>query len=353
MYKIVRKYNIPENSIVDFSSNINPAGYPRGTGGIIKKSIKSIVRYPDPDCTRLRNGLSGVLGVSPGNIAVGNGAIEFIYLIPQMLGVKRALIPVPSFNEYEASVKIQNGKCIFFRTHEEKNYKLDVDALKKRIPGVDLVFICNPNNPTGSILNKDELLYILKACRMHGVFLCIDEVFIDFADDIKGAAVPDSVRTEKNVLLVRSMTKLFAIPGLRLGYLVSGRETIDRINDCRPPWSVNTLAQSVASELLKDKEFVQRSRECVRREKDFLTGCLKNIKGIEPFPSQANFILCKLKAGRMNSRRLSEKLARKGILIRDCSDFRGLNEKFIRLAVKGRKENQMLVGAMKKALGGA
>lgn len=345
------KYGLSSESILDFSANINPLGLPPNIKKIIASNIDSLLHYPDTECKILKEELADFLDLEPSNLLIGNGSIELIYLVPKALSPRCVLIPIPTFSEYEFSARRSKSKAMFVRAKGEENFQIKIEWFIKFLPKVDLVFLCNPNNPTGNLISKDEIIYLAKAGQRHNTIVAIDEVFIDFVKDQNSFSVVKEAAKLKNLLVLRSLTKFFALPGLRLGYLVANKSLIARLSKYQFPWNVNSFAQLVGRQVIKNKHYIKQSKELVIRERECLLKKLKKINGIIPYTPTANFIFCELNKTRLNSKMLCDKLGRRGILIRDCSNFRGLDNKYIRIAVRKRQENNRLINALAEILG--
>jgi len=336
------------SGIIDFSASINPLSLPPAVKGIIARNIDKLSHYPDPESKGLKIALAKECNLSTANLLIGNGSIELIYLILQALKPAKVLIPRPTFSEYEFASRI-NGACILsVRAKENEDFRIDLSRLKKLIPRAELVFLCNPNNPTGALLPAPEVLSLLNLCRKHKAILIVDEVFMDFVPAAQKQTLISEASKDKNLLVLKSLTKFFALAGLRLGYLIGHARVIDRISGFRHPWNVNSLAQLAGEEALKDKKYIKQTGEFMRKERAYLFDKLTGIKGLKVFPAAANFFLCKLENARVSDAHdLSKKLIKRGMLIRNCYNFRGLNNKFFRLAVRKRKENNRLIIALK------
>lgn len=340
------KYKLPAGKILDFSASINPLGLCRRIKTVIDNNIASLVHYPDPECKLLKGKLADFSGLGPSNLLIGNGSIELIYLVPKAVSASRALIPIPAFSEYELSASQQKCKILFIRTKADDGFRVKIEEIVKVLRGIDLVFICNPNNPTGNLIPKEDILCLAKACRRHGAILLIDEVFIGFVKNEDDFSVIREAAKLSNLLVLRSLTKFFALPGLRLGYIAGNKNLIAELSEYQLPWSVNCFAQLVGGEVIKDRDYIRQSKKMVIRERQRLFRKLKDIKGLNPYPPTANFIFCRLDKGPLNSKRLCDRLGRRGILVRDCGNFRGLNERYIRIAVRKRDENNRLIEAL-------
>lgn len=337
--------------LTDFSANINPLGLPFKAKETILKNISNILHYPDPASQILKKELSKLHNIKPNNILAGNGSIELIHLIPRALNIKSALIATPTFSEYEFALKANKARILFANALEKNDFKLDISEIEKLIPKVNLFFLCNPNNPTGTIMPKDEIISILELCKKHKTFLVIDEVFMDFVDKKEELTLINEAIKNNQLLVLMSLTKFFSLAGLRLGYLIGQEQLIRKISHFQYPWNVNSLAQAVASEIIKDKTYINKSKNFISSEKKYLFENLKKIKGLKIYPPSSNFIFCKLESSIIqSSRALNKKLIRQGIIIRCCDNFRGLTEKFFRVAVRTRSENNRLIASLKEIL---
>ena len=340
-----------KRDITDFSVNINPLGLSKGLYGILPKNADYVLHYPHPSSERLKRKLSILHGAGPENIAIGNGSIELIYLIPRAFKIKKALIITPTFSEYEFAVRSNDSTPIFLNTSEKDNFKIDYGKLAERLSHCDAFFLCNPNNPTGTLLHSDQVLYLSRLARKQKSFLILDEAFIEFTEQPKSAAIISEAVKNGSLVILRSQTKCFAIPGLRLGYAIGHKRIIERIAKLQYPWNVNGMAQLVGETVLANKVYMDRTRMFVDKERQYMFKRLGNIKGLKVYPSSANFILCKLQnAPIYGSIELTRRLLRDDIYIRACGNFRGLNVKFFRVAVKRRDDNVRLINSMEKAL---
>jgi len=342
--------NCSRRKVIDFSVNTNPLGLPKGLADIIPRSADLVLRYPDPSSERLKRKIAISDGVAPENIAVGNGSIELIYLIPRAFKIRKPLIITPTFSEYEFAVRSNASTPTFFNTSEKDDFKIDCGKLAERLPRCDALFLCNPNNPTGTLLNSDEVLYLSRLLKKRKVLLVLDEAFIGFTSQAKSKAVISEAVKDGSVVILRSLTKLFAIPGLRLGYVIGRRDIVDRITKLQYPWNVNGPAQVAGEKVLADRAYAKRTRLFVSGERQYMAERLSGIKGVKTYPALANFILCKLeKPPIRNSGELTRRLLSDGIYIRDCANFRGLNDKFFRVAVRRRGDNDRLIRSIEKA----
>lgn len=352
LHKAARKYGLPVKDITDFSANINPLGPSRKLLSAISKNLDLIARYPDPDCTELKAKLAEYLEVKEESLLLGNGAAELIYLLVRVLKCRRALIPVPTFGEYALSVLCQGGEVLELPMPEENGFRLPVDEIISSLPDVDLLFLCNPNNPTGRLTNRKTILTILEKAWVHGVMVIIDEAFMDFVPRRELFSVIKMAGQQPNLAVLYSMTKFFGIPGLRLGAIAGPEKLISRMSTAKEPWSVNVLAQVAGVAGLLDYEHMQDTCRMVNSEKKFLFEQLASLPGVQPLPGAANFIMVDVTGSGFTSMELTELLGRQGVLVRECSDFNGLAGRYLRLAVKSHPENEKLLMALNKVLQG-
>lgn len=346
--EIADTYKIKTDNFLDFSSNINPLGISPAVKNIIKNSASLLKRYPDPESKIARGVLAAHLGVNSDNILLANGSNELIYLIPRALSISRALICRPAFSEYEFSVRLAGAKPYSLLAKETDCFAIDIKKVKKYAPKVDLIMLSNPNNPTGYLLKKEQLLDLADICSESRTYLLIDEVFIDFIKEQGAFSLFREATRYKHLLVLRSFTKFFSLPGLRIGYLIAGKELIRKVSRFQPTWSVNSLAQEVVRDGLLDAGFIKKTAGYIIKERRFLLNRLKAIKGIYPYHPAANFILCKILDNKLNSEYLSRCLIKRGIIIRDCSNFEGLDNRFFRVAVRKRKENTYLISCLER-----
>jgi threonine-phosphate decarboxylase len=337
VYRAAQELGIPESEIIDFSASINPLGISGKVTDAIQKGLDSLVNYPDIDSKVLREKIAGHHDIDPETIICGNGSTELIYLIPRALKPEKVLIPGPTFSEYEKAVKTQIKEL---HLKETDTFKLDPDEFIRAMHGCDMAFLCNPNNPTGDLLKKNEVLAIADAAKKEGCILVVDEAFIDFCAE---ESVIMDVRDNPYLVVLRSMTKFYALTGLRVGYGVFHRDVIDKVKQFKEPWTVNVLAQMAAIAAICDDEYTVETDEMMKREKDFLEKGLQTL-GVEYLPSIVNYYLLKTE----DADCIVSELRSKGILVRDCSNFKGLDSSYIRVAVKSRIDNEMLLRELSK-----
>jgi threonine-phosphate decarboxylase len=325
---------------VDFSSNVNPLGAPGKAIAAIQKNARSLVpAYPDPGCRDLRKSIARYIGVDVSQIAVGNGAVEIIYWFAQLFAKKRAVVPAPTFCEYELASKRAGAAVTFVPLLPD--FSLDDGAVVESAKGADAVFLCNPNNPTG-LLSTAQIKKIIKGVDSSTKIL-LDECFIELAD--RQESMTGMVEKFDNLIVLRSLTKSFGLAGLRVGYSVSSPALAEKLSAQRAPWNVNAIAQVAGIAALSDRKHIPRVVALVRKERKFLHDRIEKTESFSPLRSDANYFLVQLRNG--NSTELRDRLLKKtGVLVRDCSTFTGMGSQHIRVAVKRRRENIALLKAL-------
>lgn len=328
---------------LDFSANISPLGVPSEILSAISSAFPLISQYPDPYCRNLRNFLGDHHKLPPNFFFCGNGAAEILYRLVFSVKPKKALLLAPSFSEYQACLDFVHCEIIFLFLKETNNFLLDSSILTKITGDLDIIFLCQPNNPTGSTISPELLQKIISLCDNLNVLCVLDECFCDFLTNSTHYSMVTRVTETKNLLILRAFTKLYALPGLRLGYCISSdSQLIQQLYSSGQPWGVSTLAQEAGIAALPLKEYVKNVQNYVKLENEFLTDNLSSFP-ITLFPSQVNFILFYTKIPH-----LEEFSKKNGILIRDCSNFPGLSSGFYRIAVRTRPENEKLITLFQK-----
>ncbi|WP_425446709.1 threonine-phosphate decarboxylase CobD [Dethiothermospora halolimnae] len=333
--------------ILDFSVNVNPLGASDKLYDHIKKNLKSIITYPEIDGESHKKMLSNHLNIKDNNIILGNGATELIYLFARATKPQRVLIIEPTFTEYKRGFRLAGSDIFSYISEEINDFKINKDTLLNKINKLkpDVVVLCNPNNPTGIFTNKNDIKPILNKINDINSYLFVDESFIDFVDKESYIELID----KNNLFILRSMTKFYAIPGLRLGYGLGGSKLINKLNENKEPWTLNSLALNSLEIILKDNEYMDKTLDWYNREKKFLWKELNNIKNIKVFYGEANFFLIKLKE--LEGQELKKLLIEEDIYIRTCEDFDGLDKSYIRTTIRSHNENVKLIETLKKILG--
>ncbi len=347
IYRTGKEYNIRKEDIIDFSSNINPLGISKMLRKEIIRNMNSLQSYPDPDYTDTRSALALYNNTGIDNVLIGNGATELIFLFARSFKPKTALILSPTFIEYSMALSRAGAKLTHYRLKEEEGFRPDIERLKKELDkGYELLVICNPNNPTGVFVKEESLRKIIEHANKKNTTVMLDESFIEFVDPSLAVVHTRLFKEYKNVFILRSLTKFFAIPGLRLGYALNfNRDFAAKIRKNMEPWTVNLFADIAGRVLFRDRDYMEKSFKLIDKEREFLFNSLRAINWLKPYEPAANFILARILGG-FTSSVLKEELIRHNILIRDASNFKFLNNEFIRIAVKDRENNRFLVNKL-------
>ncbi|NCN64858.1 MAG: histidinol-phosphate aminotransferase family protein [Candidatus Altiarchaeum hamiconexum] len=328
--------------IIDFSANISPLRY-SGLKNLILKNIDSVFYYPEPGNKKVTESIADYLKTSPENVIVGNGTSELIYLIAHTFNPESALIPAPTFSEYERAMNAINAKILFLNLDE--NFKFPIDRVKE-LEG-DILFLCNPNNPTGNLLFSREEIY--KISKNFSIVV-VDESFMEFIDDEERQTIINGFKN-KNFIVLRSFSKFFGLPGLRLGCAVADKNIIRKLNANLNPWNINSPAIETIPEILNEKfkieKFKKATHTFIEKEKKFIRSELKKIEGVHVYRSVTNFLLINVP---VNSFLLTQKLYENGIFVRDCGNFRNLGNNYIRVCICSHKDNEKFINKFMKAL---
>lgn len=328
---------------LDFSSNINPLGYPKILDEILtSKGLQAAIRYPDIHYRALRQAIADYLGCQPQEVMVGNGAVELLDLLCR--NYERTVVCTPCFGEYLDRPNI-HGKPVLTIALEQV---LTVRArlLESHLRKDDLLLLGNPNNPTGKRIHQQDLLTIQALTERTGAFLALDEAFFEFCPPDY-----DSIRLfygKPNVCVIRAATKFFGLPGLRLGYAYTVPQLVQHYQDIALPWRINAFADLAGQAIFQDKAYITRSQQYMAEQRDFMLEHLQKMENLQPYPTDANFILVKLL--HTTEEDLFLRLARQGFLIRKASSFVGLDERFIRLAIKDERSNRRFLAALQQEI---
>jgi threonine-phosphate decarboxylase len=342
---IARQLGVPPESILDFSASINPLGPSPGVRKAAIEAFELAGHYPEIGSPALCKALSAYHSIPDDNIAVANGSTELIHLVPRLFrrAAGRALLIAPTFSEYANALELAGWKFDYLTLGHEDGFTLDCNRVAEELAkGYDLLFFCNPGNPTGKLYSLDDVETLYRLCRSSGCFFVLDEAFIDFEEESSAKLlIPDS---DSGVIL-RSMTKFFGFPGIRVGYSIASPDVTSRLKRFLPPWNVGVIPQAAALAALADTDHCRGTLNIVEKERCHLVDSLSRLKGVNVFESAANYLLIRLDSG-LTATELQEKLLEELLLIRDCSNFKGLDNRFFRIAVKGETENKKLLHAV-------
>lgn len=327
---------------LDYSANTNPLGVPDSIKKAIIEAIEDFDVYPDPRSTLLRAHIGEYEKVNSEDIIVGNGAADLIFRLANILKPKSALVLAPTFSEYEDALKTVGTKINRYYLKAENNFDPKEDILEY-ISQAEIVFICSPNNPTGRIFPKELLLKIIKKCEEEGKFLVVDNCFLDFAQENEENNINIYTKDNKTLIVLKAFTKTYACAGLRLGYLISSNIDLKtKLYTMSQPWSVSSPAQLGGIAACQDKNYLNKSKIIIEKERIYLTQNLKNLK-YKVFKGSANYILFYTK-----DFSLDKKLEEKGILIRNCSNYFGLEQGYFRICIKNKTDNIKLIEVLKQ-----
>lgn len=340
------------DKLLDFSSNMNPLGPPTALKPIIEHYWNLIQAYPDPAQRELRVAIARKHAIAEELVLAGNGAAELIELVVRYLKPEKAAIFVPSFIEYEQAIEKAGAACIPIHTSAEQHFFVSLEQLREVIETKrpQLIMLGYPNNPTGGLLPREQLQYLLEC----GATIVIDEAFLDFHKDEEQLTIIHQFQLNKEhcerLFVIRSMTKFYSIPGIRLGYIVAAEKHITSLKKLQVPWSVNSLAQMLGTAALEQEQFAKAAKQWLAEEIPWYRNCLEQL-GFTVFPTVTNYVLAKIpKRYAITSSMLQQLMGAEGVLIRDASTFKGLDDTFIRLAIKDRASNVQMFKALERVL---
>lgn len=333
---------------LDFSANINPLGVPEGVCRAIARAAAKADRYPDPACRRLVHALAETEQVREDWILCGNGAADLIFRAAAALRPKRALLTAPGFSEYRCALRSVDCRVEYIRLEEKNEFRLQPDILERITPEIDVLFLCEPNNPTGVTTDPDLLEQILRRCGRTGTRVILDECFGDFLDQGERHSARRYLGEMDHLLILKAFTKIYGMAGVRLGYcLCADSGLLARMREAGQPWAVSLLAEEAGLAALKEKEYRRKTELLIREERPWLYRRLEQL-GLHPVRGEANYLLFR------GSAALGEAMRSRGILIRDCSNYPGLEapggEKWYRTAVRSHGENERLAAGLAACL---
>lgn len=337
------RYHKNPKDILDFSANINPYKIEK-LDSYVLEALQRSGHYPDIYYTELRTNLAEYLDCERDWVIPGNGATELMYLLMKCIDGPLAIVN-PTFSEYERSARLNQINVVSFALNKHNGFCLEIEEIASRIDEFETLFICNPNNPTGKVQYLKEILELL---REKGKRLIVDETFIEFVEDEKTYSLLNDIKDYPNLIMIRAATKFFGLPGLRLGYgVTSDKALLNKMYAYKEPWTVNSFAEYLSHYMFKDQAYIERSKAYFKSERKRILEKLAELKGIKVYSTDTNFILIELK--NIKAKELKESLFEKyNLLIRDASNFKGLDEKFIRIAIKTQEENDYLIHHFKK-----
>lgn len=349
MYAAARDLRKSIGSILDFSASINPLGPSPKAVRLLGRNVQLIAHYPDPDCVSLKRAIARRWRMTPDRIVVGNGSTELIDLLPRALSFRSTLIVGPTYSEYANAVGRAGGRVTTLLAKKEEQYRPPLEEVLRRMAthrrrgaGIDSIVLCHPNSPTGRPCRPHDLRALFAAAESAEVWVVVDESFIEYCHSL--TCMPDQHRYSRLIIL-RSFTKFYGLPGLRIGYSVSSPTVAASLRRHQPPWSVNMLGQRAAEAAFADRAHARRCLTYVDRERARLAAQLSSLDGLTVNPSSANFILMELPRPFLAAAVVTD-LRRHGMLVRDCSSLQGCTSRMIRAAVRMKRDNDRLVAAL-------
>ena len=343
--KIERVYGIKKEDIISFSANVNPLGISFRLRETLAEHLDSITTYPDREYRSLRQCIAEYVNTDFENIVVGNGSTELISLFIQIEHPKKAVVIGPTYSEYEREVALGGGRSHYFSLTQAMEFELDIPALTEELShDIDLLVLCNPNNPTSSVVNHEKMREILDFCKRKSITVLVDETYVEFTENPDAVTAVPLTEYYNNVIILRGVSKFFAAPGLRLGYAICGsRDLLKEINRRKNPWTINSLAAIAGEIMFTDEEYRRETRDLISAERKRISSILTPQTGYKMFCPHANFALVRILNEDLTSGVLFERAIKKGLMIRDCSSFPFLNNKYFRFCFMKPEQNDALM----------
>ena len=359
IFQFAHEQRIEPYEVVDFSANINPLGPSQRGLDALNVQLRYISHYPDATNDDVLNAIADTYGMDKHQIIVGNGAAELLYAICRLPGYTGAFVPAPGFSEYKEALEASKipVRDIFYRPREDDNGKpyfevpyLALETFAAELKGQDgriIVFLGNPNNPDGTLLDKDHIRTVASMLKDANSLLVIDESFIDFVGNDPLQDNEHSMRSLvnefDNIIVVHSFTKFYAVPGLRIGAAFTNETLITQLQQYIPSWSVNTLAQAYTKAALNDVDYIKRTKQELNEERAFMYNALDALEGVTVYPPSANFILFQVNQEGITANYINEELKKYNIIVRNCDSYVGLTNHWVRIAIKDHETNIKLV----------
>lgn len=334
------------DELIDFSVNINPLGLPASVRTAVIEAVGKCDRYPDPFCRELSFKLAKHEGIDPEHLLISNGASDILFRLALAYKPEKALLLAPTFADYEKALRTVGCKTEYYLLKERTGFCVEKDYKERIDKSLDIVVLCNPNNPTGQVCEREFLKEVIEKCNESSVMVLVDECFIDFLDDCFKYTVKQLIREYPNLMVLKAFTKNYAMPGIRLGYvLTSNIEILNKMRECGQDWSVSIPAQAAGICALDEHRYIEEMKMLIKTERMFLTEQLKAL-GMTVYGSMANYIFFRAN-GRFD---LKEKMLARGFLIRSCANYVNLSGDYYRIAVRKREDNSKLIDSLKEIL---
>lgn len=347
--KICSFYHLKKENIINFGANVNPLGLPKNVQKELASHLFLLSSYPDREYSSLRNALSQYCSIPSDFILPGNGSSELISLLIEAVNPRHTLILGPTYSEYSRELSFSGSTETWYHLEDSSDFALDIQNLCLTLEkDYDFLIMCNPNNPTSSAVTQEKLRKTLTFCRQKEIFVMIDETYVEFAPDISAVTAVPLTREFDNLMILRGVSKFFAAPGMRLGYGISGNKAfLSKMKEKQIPWSLNSLGAFAGELFLKDKNYIQKTRDLILAEREKLYHELKELPAFKVYPAYANFLLLKIIKPELTSFQVFDACIRQGMMIRDCSSFQCLDGEFIRFCIMLPEQNQKLINILK------
>lgn len=349
---ILQNRDLKKENIVNFSGNVNPIGPSETVKNAIIKNIDKISQYPDVEYKNLRSSIGKYINVKSEYIIPGSGATELISIFIKAIKPKNTVIIAPAYSEYEKEVTMSGGNVFLFPLDEKLNFDLNLNKLFEFINNeIDLIILCNPNNPTGTAIGKYNAEKLLNFCSERNIYVMVDETYIEFTENSAEMSMTSIVNKFKNLFIVRGTAKFFACPGIRLGYgICSNTKLLSEIFRLKEPWSVNVFAEIAGNYIFDDNEYIEKTKMLINNERKKISVALSEINNIKFYPTLSNFFLIKILKSDITSAFLFEEFLKCGFVIRDASSFAFLNDRYIRFCIMMPEQNNKLINKLKEIL---
>ncbi|MEG1877923.1 MAG: threonine-phosphate decarboxylase [Lachnospiraceae bacterium] len=338
-------YGIHKEDIISFSANVNPLGLSGQLRSALAEQLDVITSYPDREYTALRKTIATYCNTDYQNISVGNGSTELISLFIQITHPQKALIIGPTYSEYEREISLGGGTSLYFPLEESNAFALDETKLSTHLnENIDLLVICNPNNPTSSSITRAQMRRILDICKQHDICVMVDETYVEFAKDYHDITAIPLTNYYNNLIILRGISKFFAAPGLRLGYAVTGNADLAKaINTRKNPWTINSLAEVAGQLMFTDTAYIEATKELIYRERARVCTALRTIRGLKIYEPSANFVLVRILDSSLTADDVFDAAIRRKLMIRNCSTFPFLDNSYFRICFMNPEDNDQLI----------
>lgn len=349
--KICEYYHLKKEDIINFGANVNPLGLSASVKAALASHLDILSSYPDREYTSLREVLSAYCRIPSDYILPGNGSSELISLLIDALSPKHTLILGPTYSEYSRELSFSGSTQEYYHLKEEQDFRLDADDLCTVLAkgNYDLLIICNPNNPTSSAILHDDMEKLLCFCADHGVFVMIDETYVEFAPDIEDVTAVPFTQRFTNLCVLRGVSKFFPAPGMRLGYAVTGNpDFLRKMKEKQIPWSLNSAGAYAGELLFQDQDYIDRTRQLILTERGRMYDALSQLASFKVFQPYANFLLLKILKEEKTAFDVFETCIKNGLMIRDCSSFQCLDGEFVRFCIMMPEDNSRLLKVLEK-----